>query len=1078
MKRHILLCLTMVLTFAGSELWAQERTVSGTVTSAEDGTTLPGVNILLKGTSTGTVTDFEGKYTLSVPAEGGTLVFTFIGLVSQEIEIAGRSTINVEMASDVQQLSEVVVSATLVERTSRDIVYANQTVSSEDLLSTPSKNALEALRGKTAGVRLSTGSGSVGASTRIVLRGEGSLTGNNNALIVVDGIPINNETTSGGSGSSTSGYADHGNRFNDINPDDIESVTILKGPSATSLYGSRGASGVVMITTKKGSQKEGKMQVGVNSSYSQEKAYVLLKRQDRFGQGYDNAHFDSGENWSWGPAFDGVVRPWTSPIDSDGDGAVEALTRPYSAVPNQLQEFFNIGSTLNNSITLSGANNGFTYYASYGNTDQKGILDNTWYKRNTVMLNASAKLSERVRSDFKVSYANVRQNTAQEGSRPFEGNNAYAMAVQSPTNIPFGELRDYTSPFHDIDGYWGSYSSVNPYYILNGYGNEARINNFLGNAAVTYNILEGLDITGRFGANVINTTVDTWTPVFTPATQLVWGDDFSLTTRETKHESLGEYINYFKQNVNLDVSVLANYTKNLSEDFKLDFTGGYNLFQTERETLQGSTVGGLVVDGVYNLSNSALAPRSDATRQKYRIFGILGNARLGYKNSVFLELSGRQDWSSTLPAENNAFPYGAVGTSVVLTDLLGIESQTLSFAKLRASYGSTGKDAGLYLLNSYYVGNPTIIDLNDYTLFFPLNGQPGFSTGTQIGNATLEPEKTVTMEVGADFGFLDERISLSYTYYSSEHAEQIVEISLPRSSGFTSTVSNIGLMTNKGHEITLNLKPIDGLVDGLTWDLFASYSKNVNEVVKISDQIDELSINGPYSPTTGVTIVAKEGLPFGTFKGLAPKTNDAGQVIVDPNTGLPLYTDEEVYLGSYQPDYMASFGTNLNYKGIGFNILFDLKQGGNFVSQSKFMTEFNGTALHTAKYDREAFIYPNSVIQNGDGTFSANDIEITEQDYFTNYDPAVSEYIIDASYLKLREIGLSYSLPSSLLGKTPFSNARVAVFAKNVKFWLPAENAFADPEVNGPSLTGNAQGLETTQTPPSRSLGVNLQLTF
>ncbi|HEU5146039.1 MAG TPA: SusC/RagA family TonB-linked outer membrane protein, partial [Chryseosolibacter sp.] len=708
MKRHILLCLTMVLTFAGSELWAQERTVSGTVTSAEDGTTLPGVNILLKGTSTGTVTDFEGKYTLSVPAEGGTLVFTFIGLVSQEIEIAGRSTINVEMASDVQQLSEVVVSATLVERTSRDIVYANQTVSSEDLLSTPSKNALEALRGKTAGVRLSTGSGSVGASTRIVLRGEGSLTGNNNALIVVDGIPINNETTSGGSGSSTSGYADHGNRFNDINPDDIESVTILKGPSATSLYGSRGASGVVMITTKKGSQKEGKMQVGVNSSYSQEKAYVLLKRQDRFGQGYDNAHFDSGENWSWGPAFDGVVRPWTSPIDSDGDGAVEALTRPYSAVPNQLQEFFNIGSTLNNSITLSGANNGFTYYASYGNTDQKGILDNTWYKRNTVMLNASAKLSERVRSDFKVSYANVRQNTAQEGSRPFEGNNAYAMAVQSPTNIPFGELRDYTSPFHDIDGYWGSYSSVNPYYILNGYGNEARINNFLGNAAVTYNILEGLDITGRFGANVINTTVDTWTPVFTPATQLVWGDDFSLTTRETKHESLGEYINYFKQNVNLDVSVLANYTKNLSEDFKLDFTGGYNLFQTERETLQGSTVGGLVVDGVYNLSNSALAPRSDATRQKYRIFGILGNARLGYKNSVFLELSGRQDWSSTLPAENNAFPYGAVGTSVVLTDLLGIESQTLSFAKLRASYGSTGKDAGLYLLNSYYVGNPTI----------------------------------------------------------------------------------------------------------------------------------------------------------------------------------------------------------------------------------------------------------------------------------------------------------------------------------------------------------------------------------
>lgn len=1078
MRRIILLCLTVVCTLLGSEVLAQERTVSGTVTSAEDGGTLPGVNVVLEGTATGAVTDVEGKYSLSVPATGGTLIFSFIGLQTVQEVVGNRTTVDVQMASDVHQLSEVVVSATLVERTSRDIVYANQTVSSEDLLSTPNKNTLEALRGKTAGVRLSTGSGSVGASTRIVLRGEGSLTGNNNALIVVDGIPINNETTSAGAGTSTSGYADHGNRFNDINPDDIESVTILKGPSATSLYGSRGASGVIMITTKRGGERAGGMQIGLNSSFSQEKAYVLLKRQDRFGQGYDNAHFDSGENWSWGPAFDGVVRPWTSPIDADGDGAIEALTRPYSAVPDQLQEFFNIGSTFNNSLNLSGGNEGFTYYASYSNTDQKGILDNTWYKRNTVMLNASARLSERVRSDFKISYANVRQNTAQEGSRPFEGNNAYAMAVQSPINIPFGELRDYTSPYHDIHGYWGSYSSVNPYYILNGYGNEASINNFLGNASVSYKVIEGLDITGRFGANIINTTVDTWTPVFTPDQQLIWGDDFSLTPRDAKHSSLGEYVNYFKQNVNLDVSVLANYTRNLNEDFKLDFTGGYNLFQTERQTLQGSTTGGLVVDGVYNLSNSALAARSDQSREKYRIFGVLGNVRLGYKNSLFLEYSGRKDWSSTLPAENNGYDYHSVGTSIVLTDLLGIEDNVLSFAKLRASYGSTGKDAGLYLLNSYYVGNPTIIDLNDYTLFFPLNGQPGFTTGTQIGNAGLEPEKTVTLELGADFGFLDERISLSYTYYSSEHKKQIVEISLPRSSGFSSTVSNIGLMTNKGHEITLNLKPIEGLVEGLTWDLFATYSKNENEVVDISDQIDELTIGGPYIPTTTFTVVAKEGMPFGTFKGLAPRTNDAGQVIVDGNTGLPLYTDEEVYLGSYQPDYMASIGTNLNYKGIGFNILFDIKEGGNFVSQTQFMTEFNGTALHTATHNREAYIFPNSVIDNGDGTFSANDIEITEQDYFTNYDPAVSEYVIDASYVKLREIGLSYSLPHTLLSKTPFRSARLAVFAKNVKFWLPSENAFADPELSGPALTGNAQGVETTQTPSSKSLGVNLQLTF
>lgn len=1088
MKRTLLVCLTAVFALAGSVVWAQEQTVSGRVTSQEDGEGLPGVNVVLKGTTTGTVTDSEGTYALSVPGGTGTLVFTFIGLASQEVDIAGRSVVNVQMASDVKQLSEVVVSATGVERNAREIVYANQTIGSEDLLSTPQKNALEALRGKTAGVRLSTGSGSVGASTRIVLRGEGSLTGNNNALIVVDGIPINNEATRGGdqnvtgtniANSATTGYADHGNRFNDINPDDIESVTILKGPSATSLYGSRGASGVVMITTKRG--KAGKMEIGLNSSFSQEKAYVLLKRQNRFGQGYDAAHFDSGENWSFGPAFDGVVRPWTSPVDSDGDGDLEALTRPYSSVPDQLEEFFNTGNTLNNSVSVSGSNNAFSYRASYSNTTQKGILDNTHYKRNTVTLNASADLSKKLSSNFKVSYARVDQNTAQEGSRAFEGNNPYAMVVQSPVNIPFGELRDYNSPFHDINGYWGSYSSVNPYYILNEYGNEAEINNFLANAALTYNILDGLSVTGRFGANVVNTTVDTWTPVFVPDEQLVWGDDLALTTRNTKHSSLGEYVNNFKENSTLDMTVMANYTKALNEDFKLDFSLGYNFYQTRRDILEGRTVGGLVVEGVYNLSNSAQAARSNQSRQQYRLFGVLGSARLGYKNGLFLELTGRNDWSSTLASGNNSFDYWSVGTSAVVTDLLQIESSTFSFLKLRASYGTSGKDAAPYLLNSYYVGNPTVQGLGDYSIFFPMNGQAGFTTGDFIGNPNLTPELTKTFEVGADLGFFEERINLSYTYYHSNHEKQIVTINLPRSSGFTQTVDNIGEMVNKGHEIALTLKPVEGMVSGLDVELFGTWSKNINEVINITDDIDELTLGGPFSTSAsspGVTTVAKEGLPFGTYKGLAYKTNAAGQVVVDANTGFPLYTDEEVYFGSYQPDWMAGFGANITYKGIGFNVLFDVRKGGQFLSQTKDMVEFNGTGAHTVQYNREPFIYPNSVIENEDGTFATNDHEITEQDFYTNYGNPTSTSLIDASFVKLREIGVSYTIPGSILSKTPFKTARVSLFGKNLKFWLPEDNDFADPEINGPSLTGNAQGIETTQTPPAKSFGVNLQLTF
>ena len=1072
--KKVTLALMLVL-FSISITFAQ-RTISGTIVDGEN-EPLIGANVLVKGTSIGTSTDFDGKYSVEVPEGATTIVISYTGYATQELELGASNIIDVTM-SEGTLLGEVVVTAVGLERNARDVVYANQTVGSEDLLSSPNKNTLEALRGKAAGVKLSTGSGSVGASTRIVVRAEGSLTGDNNALIVIDGIPIDNSSARSSSASevnsATSGYADHGNRFNDVNPDDIESVTILKGPSATSLYGSRGASGVVLITTKSG--KKGKMEIGVNSSASFEKAYVLLQRQDKFGQGYDNAHFDSGENWSWGPEFDGVVRPWTSPIDSDGDGSLEALIRPYSAVPNQLEEFFNTGRTLSNSFYLSGAKDGFSYYASYSNVDQDGILDNTKYKRNTLTFKASSKLTEKLSSNFKVSYANTKQNTAQEGSRAFEGNNAYAMAIQSPVNIPFGELRDYKSPFHDIDGYWGSYSSVNPYFILNEYGNEGRISNLLGNASITYNIMEGLDITGRFGANVVDTDIETYSPPFTPAQQLVWVDDLGLTTRNSKHSNLGGYERFSSQNINLDFTGLVTYNRQLNDQLSLDVTGGFNWFQKETQSVTGSTQGGLVVPGFYNLSNSAQTPASTQFNTLYRIYGALGNARLGYNDALFLEYSARNDWSSTLPANNNSFFYQAVGASAVITDLLNVESDFLSFGKLRASFGTTGKDAALYLLQSVFVGNPDLVGLGDFTINFPLNGQSGFTTGHRIGNPDLKPELTTTLELGADLGLWDERVNVAYTYYSANHTDQIVVRSLPRSTGYTTTVSNIGRMTNKGHEITLNIKPITGLVDGLTWDLFATYSKNTNEVVEISDESDELSVGS--SPRTGINIVAKEGYPFGTFKAQTPKMNEAGQILVDPNTGFPLYSDDEVLLGSYQPDYTAGLGTNIGYKGFGFNILFDIKQGGQFISQTKFSAEFNGTTLNTVEFDREPFIIPNSLIENADGTTSENTIEVTEQDYFTNYDPAASTYLIDASYVKLREIGVSYKVPAKYLQDMPIADVRIAFFGKNVKFWLPDGNTFADPEINGPSLTGNAVGIETTQTPPTKSFGVSLSLKF
>lgn len=1065
MKKFLLTtCMVVLSVFA----FAQSVDVSGRVTSADDGLGLPGVTVSVQGTTNGTTTDFDGKYSIKA-ARGTTIVYSFVGMVSQSIVVGNQSVINVSLLSDANQLNEIVVTSTGLNRNAKNVVYANQTVKAEDLMSTPGKNALESLRGKAAGVKITTNSGSVGASSRIVLRGEGSLTGNNNALIVVDGIPIDNSSNRGGGGTSND-YADYGSRFNDINPEDIESITILKGPSATSLYGSRGASGVLLVTTKKG--KNGKATIGVNSSYSTEKAYVLFQRQDKFGQGYDNVHFDSGENWSWGPAFDGVVRPWTSPIDADGDGAIESLTRPFSNVPNQLQSFFNLGNTLNNSFNISAGKENFSYYLSYGNTAQNGILDNTKYNRNAINLNASAQVLKNLKSDFKVSYANVAQNTSLEGSRAFEGLNAYSQVVQMPVNIPVSELRDYKSPFHDINGYWGSYNSVNPYYILNEYGNQAKIGNLLTKMSLTYTPIKNLDLIARFGANNISTGIDEWVPIVNPAEQLIWGDDLELGTRNSKQKLLGSYSKSSSQRTNIDVSALANYTSRIPnvEDLALTVTAGWNMFDRRQFSLGGNTVGGLVVPNFYNLNNSTEAPTSSQSSSKYRIMGALANASLSYKDIYFLEYSARNDWSSTLPVANNSFFYQALGGSVVLSEAFGIDSKALNFAKLRGSYGTTGKDAGLYLLNSVFVGNPTIANLGDYSVYFPLGGQPGFTTGNAIGNPNLKPELTTTFEIGADLSFLNNRVNLDYTYYASNHSNQIVTINLPSSSGFTSTTANIGKMTNKGHEVSLNLRPIKDLVKGLTWDINLLYARNRNNVVKITDDIDELVVG---VSNRGVSTVAKVGYPFGTFKSLVEQTNAAGQVIVGSD-GFPVYTESEQYLRSYQPDYTGSVGTTIGYKGISVNALLDIKQGGQFFSWTKFYGSFNGTTTNTATFNREPFVVPNSVTEDG----AANTIEVTEQDYYTNYDPVGAHYLIDASFVKLREIGLNYTIPAKILSKAKLKTGTFGIYANNVKFWLPSENTYADPEVNGPSLNGNATGIETTQTPPAQSLGFKLGLTF
>ncbi len=1073
MKRILLLSMVFMIAFVG-QLMAQ-KTVTGSVTGEDDGTPVPGVNVIVKGTSVGTVTDIDGKYQVGVPDDGGILVFSFIGLATEEVEIGNQSIIDMVMTADIRQLTEIVVTAVGTTRNARSVTYANQTVKSDEILSSPQKNTLEALRGKVAGVKLTTNGGSVGASTRIVLRSEASLTGNNNALIVIDGVPVDNANSIGGEDEGEGGYTDYGNAFSDLDPQNVESVTILKGPSATSLYGSRGASGVILITTKSGSR--GKLKVTINSTFSVDQAYVLLERQDQYGQGIINPDgskdFDSGENWAWGPKFDGIVRPWTSPIDVDGVGNLEYLSRPYEVVPDQLQNFFRSGWTNNNSLGLSGGNDQYTYRLSYSNTFQQGILHNTDYERHNIGFNVTAKLSNKVGSRVSFSYADVNMNTAHEGSRAFEGQNPYATAIQAPNTIDYRQVRDYNNPFHSFEGWYGSYAH-NPYFILNEFTNNGKRSNWLGSASIDWKPIEKLTLRTKIGLNYTTLNRIESVPFYQYEDHYVWLDNLVLDGPRSRDGNAGAHNELLRNKTLFDWTTTADYTTDIGSTSSITAIAGVNVFNVTQKQLYGETRGGLVIPGVYNLANSVQTAAVIQNHSDYRIIGLFGNASYNWNEKVFVEGSVRNDWSSTLPVDNQSFLYWALGTSVIVSDFLGWSPDSpVNFLKARASYGTTGKDAGLYLLSSTFNINPSLINYEGiYEILTPFNGQTAISRGGLIGNSNLKPELTATFEAGADVTFWKGRGSLSYTYYNSNHSEQIVLADLSRASGYSQTAVNIGEMTNNGHEVSLNLTPVS-TASGFEWEIGLLWSANKSEVKAISDQTDELTI---YTSGRGVTQVAAVGEPFGTWKGNVQRFDPNGNPIVD-GSGARVYTTTPEFVGSVQPDYIGSVSNVFSYKGFRLGALLDGRKGGKFFSLTKTATEFNGTAANTLIADRQPFVVPNSVVEQEDGSFVTNETEIVAYNYL--FDGNYTNHLLDASFIKLREITLGYSFPRELVSRLRLQRLSIDLFAKNVKFWLPSENTWDDPEAKGPGDAGdNTTGVASSQTPPTRSYGVSLNLTF
>lgn len=1044
----------LILFFIGLQgVLAQSREVSGVVTSAEDGLSIPGVSVIVKGTTIGTTTDFDGKYSLNVPDGSQFLVFSFVGMQMQEVAITSLA-INVVMETESIGMDEVVVTAIGIKRSEKSLGYAATSVGGEDINKAAPMNALGGIQGKVAGVSISSASGSPGASTKVVLRGYSSITGSNQPLYVVDGTPVDNRRV-GDNGSTRS--TDFGNSANDINPDNIESMTILKGASATALYGSRAANGVIMITTKSG--KAGKLKVNYSGSFELTTPLRLPQLQNTFGQGW-SGHFASNENGSWGPKMDGTVRPWGNIVDN------QQLIKPFSAQKDNLKDFYDLGTTLNNSLSISGGNEKATFFVSYNNVDADGIIptDADSYKRNAFTLKGSTKF-ESLSVDATMNYIRKKAKSVATGQGSSTGATLFQELIQVPRDVSIVDMEDYNNKFYNVDNFYTPYAQ-NPYFVINENGNDFTSDRVYGNVNVDYEFTSDLSATFRVGTDVTNSFLKDWQAIGRPK---------AGSPNASRSPDVGGVLEESRHSREFNTDLLVKYNKDINEDINLNVLAGWNVNQNNYR-LQSSSIEELTIPNFYNLSNSPNPPKTSTYESKKRLYGVYGQLDASYKNYLFLTLVARNDWSSTLPEDDNSFFYPGVSLGFILTDAVeSLKSDVLSFAKIRTSWGKTGNDADPYQIYNTLVTGRAAGGFGNLNL--PLGGVSGFEISNQLGNTSLEPELTTEMEFGLDVRLFNSRVGVDFAYYDKETDGQILPVDIAATSGYTSKIVNFGKVENKGIELSVNLIPVK--TKDFEWDMTWNYSRNRNKVLELPDGLDKVSIYTAY----GIEFNAVVGQPIGVFKGHVAKKDPDGNIVVNATTGIPLEADEKEDYGTAESDFQMGLTNNFRYKNWRLGASLDYRQGGLMYSYTARLNYFVGNATKTTYNDRNPFIVPNSVIENADGSYSTNTTAVSKQrinEYWNqSNNPSMSrEHVLDKTYVKLRDLTLSYTFTEDMLKSTPFSQLSLTAYGRNLFIWTPSENNFVDPEGSTYGNDLRSEFGEFAGGPSVRSFGLSLKASF
>jgi TonB-linked SusC/RagA family outer membrane protein len=1055
-KRTALALLFLVCLLA--QVQAQDVSISGKVTSADDNQPLPGVSVVVKGTATGTVSDADGLYSLVAP-RGSTLVFSFLGMETQEVIVIDQTKIDVTLITDITNLDEVVVTALGIKREKKALGYSVTELAGNQVSTALEVNAINSLSGKVAGVDVSTTTAGPTGSTRVVIRGASRLDSKNQPLYIIDGVPMDN-TDMGGDAGMWGGY-DLGNGASNINPKDIETISVLKGASASALYGSRASNGVIIITTKTGKGQKG---IGVEfaSNFTVEK--VLSKFDDYqqvYGMGRDGqlpteANAQTTQV-AWGPRLDPNL---TVNIYNGQD-------KPYGVVNDNILSFFRPGTTATNTISLSGGTEKAYLRASFSDMRNRDIVPNTGINRNTFLVNGSLTLSDKLTFTGKANYIVEEVN-----NRPALSDNPNNVGLALLGLAPnfdqkwLGEgYKDAQGDYQDWNG--GNIYRINPYWSINEIENHSKKNRLMGFLQLNYKFTDWLSLQMRGGTDYTNFRYTNFMPKGTPVWESGALEEVSTDVLENNYEAL------------------LRFDKKLSDDFVLGAFVGGNIMHYTRESLN-STGSDMVLEDVQTLPNFNTQRNAYGFAEK-QINSIYGSAQMAFKETYFLDATFRNDWSSTLPVKNNSYFYPGFSGSFVFSNLLG-DQRPLSFGKLRASWAMVGGDTDPYQLNLQYglVG-------------FSHLGKPlGQIANDVIPNGNLKPTETFQYEIGTDLQFFEGKIKLDVAYYNSRTVNQILKLPIPKTGGYTAAMINAGEITNRGVEVALNATPVNTSY-GLRWEIGVNFTKNVNKVDELHDVVKTYELSA--ARWAGATIQAREGGPYGVIVGRKLKRDPNGNIIHNA-AGFPVTTSEadQAVLGNGVYKWLGGLMNTVSYKGVTFSALVDIKYGADMYSMSNALAYMNGTATETLQGRDEwylseeqrqaAGIPPGSwtptggyigkgVVNTGTSdnpVYVENTTPVDPQDYWAGFiDNSPELFIYDATYAKLREVTLTYNLPSTMLAKTPLQSVSISFVARNLLI-LYSNIPNIDPESN--YNNGNGQGFEYGSLPSRRSFGLSLNAKF